>query len=256
MKRLNVLIACEESGAVRDEFCKLGHNAWSCDLQPCDPNALFPHRHIKNDALITMAAGPPGRRSKPWDLLIAHPPCTYLCNSGVRWLFANPDKPQTHQGYLTKKYRVAKTKGWGWIDGYITRPVNGARVRAMEAAAAFFMRFWISGIAHIAIENPIMHQYGRKAALAGKPTQIVQPWMFGHCENKATCLWLKNLPKLSYNIPAAKATRHAMKFMTRAQTNRIHYASPGPDRAKLRSKTYPGIALAMATQWSEYIENL
>jgi hypothetical protein len=129
-------------------------------------------------------------------------------------------------------------------------------MRAMEAAAAFFLRLWTSNVEHIAIENPIMHQYGKKAALAGKPTQIIQPWMFGHAESKATCLWLKGLPKLSYNKAAAATTKGAMLYMPKKLTNRIHYASPGPERAKLRSKTYPGIALAMATQWGEYVGNL
>lgn len=262
-RQLNVLVACEESGAVRDAFRELGHNAWSCDLQPCDPASKYSGYHLQGNA-VTAACQPWTFAQLPtivfgpwWDLLIAHPPCTYLCNSGVRWLFANPDMPQTSQGFLTKRTKVATTRGCKWIQGWQTRAVNTKRVNAMKNAALLFRLFYNqSQIKHIAIENPIMHQYGKKECGVGKATQVVQPWMFGHPENKATCLWLRNLPQLSYNKPAAAATKHMMTFIPKKLTNRIHFASPGPDRGKLRSKTYPGIALAMATQWSEYIQAL
>jgi hypothetical protein len=268
MRQLNVLVACEESGAVRDEFRKLGHNAWSCDLQPCDNASPFRDYHLQGSVIDFLDRKYAGLQCFDWsqcfkpkhiDIMIAHPPCTYLCNSGVRWLFRDPAPIQNTTWFLnrTKPIRIATTKGYRLQDHTFTRQTNPARHAALIAAAAFFRRLWSDyEIPFIGVENPIMHSYGKAMCGCGKPTQVIQPWMFGHPETKATCLWLKGLPKLSYNIPAAKMTILAMKFMPRKQTNRIHFASPGPERAKLRSKTYPGIALAMATQWGEYVSNL
>ena len=132
--------------------------------------------------------------------MIAHPPCTYLTNSGVRWL-----------------------KG------------NESRLTMMHDACAFFLELKNAPIGHIAIENPIPHKYAR--AEIGNYDQIIQPWQFGHGETKATCLWLKNLPKL---VPTN---------IVEGRTPRVHHASPGPDRWKERSRTLTGIAEAMADQW-------
>jgi hypothetical protein len=191
---MNILIACEESGTVRDAFIKRGHNAISCDI--LDPSNGGPH--IKGDVkpLLKME----------WDLIIAHPPCTYLSNSGVCWLKDNP-----------------------------------VRQKQMEEATKFFHLFLKAKCDKICVENPIPHKYG-----VGKTySQIVQPWQFGHKERKATCLWLKGLPKL-YETENVK--EEMLKLPKNVQ-QRLHYLPPGPERAKLRSKTFKGIAEAMASQW-------
>ena len=145
---LHVLVACEFSGVVRDAFKAKGHDAWSCDLLPTEA----PGQHIQGDVLNILSDG--------WDLMIAHPPCTYLCNSGVRWLYEQDDR---------------------WVK--------------MEFAADFFRALLTAPINKIAIENPIPHKYA--VSIMGRNyNQLIQPWQFGHGESKATCLWLKNLPEL------------------------------------------------------------
>jgi hypothetical protein len=187
---MKVLIACEESGIVTEEFRKRGHNAWSCDLLPTSGN--HPEWHIQDDAMKVLW----GDR---WDLVIAHPPCTRLANSGVRWL--------------------AERNLWD----------------ELEKARLFFLAFHFfgKGGGKIGIENPIPHKY----ANLPKYTQIIQPWQFGHPETKATCLWL-------YGIPKLKPTN-----IVEGREGKIWRMPPGPERSKLRSKTYHGIATAMATQW-------
>lgn len=196
---MNVLIACEESGTVRDAFIKRGHNAISCDILPT--SSMGPH--IVGDVI-------PLLRYK-WDLIIAHPPCTYLCNSGVCHL----------------------TDGKGAF--------NTQRLKKMEEAVKFFKEIQSARCEKICIENPIPHKYG-----IGKTyDQIIQPWMFGHKERKATCLWLKGLKKLkeTHNV------KQEMLALPKSKQQRLHYVSPSPDRAKIRSKTFQGIANAMAEQW-------
>lgn len=192
---MKVLVACEFSGVVREAFRAYGHEAFSCDLLPSDwpsPN------HYQGDVRDLL--------SEPWDLMIAHPPCTYLANSGVRWLYG----------------------GKGTV-------VDNARWDEMEEAARFFQLLLDAPIERIAVENPIQH---RHAALP-KCDQIIQPWMFGHGETKATCLWLKGLPKL------------APTNIVEGREGRVWYMSPGPDRWKERSRTLQGIANAMASQWGK-----
>jgi hypothetical protein len=148
---VRVLIACEFSGIVRRAFAARGHEAWSCDLLPCEDRSDF---HIVGDARDLLNDG--------WDLLmVAHPPCTRLCNSGVRWL--------------------AERNLWA----------------ELREAAALFSAFWNAPIERICIENPVMHGYA-KALIENyqQPAQSVQPWQFGHGESKRTCLWLRELPKL------------------------------------------------------------
>lgn len=187
---MNVLVACEYSGRVRDAFRKLGHDAWSCDIIDSEPPSEY---HIKADVLSVLNCG--------WDLIIAHPPCTYLCNSGVRWLYTEED-----------------------------------RIWKMNAAAYFFKSFLEVDCPRVCIENPIMHKHA-KVIIGVDYTQIVQPWQFGHGETKATCLWLRGLPKL---VPTN---------IVEGREARIHMMSPGKDRGKKRSETYQGIADGMATQW-------
>lgn len=188
-----VLVACEFSGIVRNAFAKLGWDAWSCDLLPSEK----PGQHFQGDVRDILSVG--------WDLLIAHPECTYLTNSGVRWL-----------------HRDAKR----WLK--------------LFEGAAFFREMLNAPVKHVAVENPIMHKYAVEL-VCQKPNQIIQPWQHGHGETKATCLWLKNLPLLKpTNIVAGREQR-------------IWKLPPGADRWKERSRTFPGIAAAMAKQWSFYL---
>lgn len=189
---MRVLVACERSGVVRRAFSRLGHDAWSCDLVPADDRS---NQHIVGDARDILKEG--------WDLLmVAHPPCTRLCNSGVRWL--------------------AERHLWTELD----------------EAAELFSYFWNAPIERIAVENPIMHKYAKQRIVNySPPAQTVQPWMFGHGETKATCLWLKNLPKLT-------PTK-----IVEGRAQRIFRMPEGKNRSIERSKTYEGIAEAMAVQW-------
>lgn len=206
---MRVLIACEESQTVCKAFRAKGHEAYSCDIIPASGG--HPEWHIQGDAIATIL-------SQKWDLVIAHPPCTYLCNSGVRWLKGNPK-----------------------------------RIDQMLDAMQFFtnIKVWcIENGIPLCIENPIPHKYavndwGSAQKGIGKYTQLIQPYQFGHLEKKATCLWLYNLPEL---IPTHNVYEEMMK-LPYAQRAKVHYTSPGKDRAKLRSKTYEGIAQAMADQW-------
>ncbi len=198
-KPLNVLVACEFSGVVRDAFIRRGHNAVSCDLLPTE----YPGPHIQGDVIDVLGEG--------WDLMIAHPPCTYLSNSGVTWLYRKE-----------------------------------GRWESMREGAEFFRSLLNADIPRIAIENPVMHRYA-KEIIGQTQAQVVQPWMFGHPEKKATCLWLKELPAL---IPTDDV-REEMALLPVNQQQRLHYLPPSKDRWKLRSATYFGIAEAMASQWGE-----
>ena len=182
---MKVLIACEYSGVVRDAFIGGGHEAMSCDLLPTD----VPGPHYQGDVRDVI--------DYPWDLMIAHPPCTDLSVSGARH--------------------------------FAEKRMNGKQ----QSSASFFMMLAKSDIPKIAIENPICVM----SSLFRKPDQVIQPWMFGHGETKATSLWLKNLPKL---VPTN---------IVEGREARIHKMPPSPDRWKLRSITYQGIADAMAQQW-------
>ena len=187
---MKVLIACEESQTVCKAFRSRGHEAYSCDILPCSGG--HPEWHIHDDVLKHLDDG--------WDMMIAHPPCTRLANSGVRWL--------------------AERNLW----------------QEMRDAAGFFRKLLYCDIDRIAVENPIQHKYARHN-IGRNYDQIIQPWMFGHGEQKATCLWLKNLPKLQpTNIVSGREQR-------------IWKTPPSADRSIIRSKTFPGIAEAMATQW-------
>ncbi|MEF2552021.1 hypothetical protein VQ042_11720 [Aurantimonas sp. A2-1-M11] len=199
---LRVLVACEFSGIVRNAFLDRGHDAWSCDLLPSDDGS---NRHIRGDARDLLDDG--------WDLLmVAHPPCTRLCNSGVRWLTAPP---------------AGKTREQMWDD--------------LEEGAALFSTFWNAPIERIAVENPVMHKHAKaRIRNYAEPAQSVQPWQFGHGETKRTCLWLKNLPAL---VPTN---------VVEGRDQRVHRMSPGPDRWRERSRFFPGIAEAMADQWGGY----
>lgn len=208
-RKPRVLVACEYSGIVRDAFAARGWDAWSCDLLDTErPGG----NHFQGDIRDILYDG--------WDLVIAHPPCTYLSNSGVRWLY----------------------------DSF--GQLNEQRWRDMEEAAAFFNIFLECGAPHIAVENPIMHGHG-VARVGGKATQFVQPYHFGTPESKRTGLRLINLPKLEKTNDVTAL----FKSLPKSETHKVHYASPGPDRWKERSRTYPAIAQAMADQWGPLIED-
>lgn len=195
---MRVLVACEYSGTVRDAFIRAGHDAMSCDILPTDKEGP----HYQGDVRDVLGDG--------WDLMIAHPPCTYMTNSGVTWLHKDPTR-------------------WERLD----------------EAAAFFRMLLDAPIQHIAIENPIMHKYAKERIGGVKQTQVIQPWMFGHMEQKATCLWLKNLPALA----PTNNVKDEMMALPVNERQRLHYLPPSADRWKLRSTTFEGIAQAMADQW-------
>ncbi len=196
---MRVLVACEFSATVRDAFRALGHEAWSCDLLPTEGDPTW----HKQDSVLHIIA-----KDIWWDLVIAHPPCTYLSNSGAKHLYAGMKKENGR---------------------------NPDRWREMETAAAFFKTF-LALPCPVAIENPIMHGHAR-AIIGRGPDQIIQPWQFGHGETKATCLWLKDLPLL-------RPTN-----IVEGREQRIWKMAPSPDRWKERSRTFQGIADAMASQW-------
>ena len=194
---MRVLVACERSGVVRDAFIAQGHDAVSCDLVP----SSSPGPHVVGDVTRLL--------EQPWDLLIAHPPCTYLANSGIQHL-KDPAR-------------------WGLLDD----------------GAEFFRKFLHAEHTPLrAIENPIPHRHAVQR-IGRKYDQIVHPWQHGHMEQKATCLWLAGLPLLQ----PTHDVREAMMLLPIKQRQPLWWASPGPGRAEFRSRTYGGIASAMAKQW-------
>lgn len=192
---MRVLVACEFSGVVRDAFIRAGHDAVSCDLLPSDSD-FGPH--VQGDVLSLLY-------SEPWDLMIAHPPCTHLAVSGRAWF----------------KYKLPE----------------------QSLALAFVEMLLDAPVERIALENPV----GVISTRIRKPDQIIQPYQFGHMEQKKTCLWLKNLPPL---VPTDDVY-DAMMLLPKNKRERLNYLSPGPDRWKLRSTTFTGIAEAMAAQWGK-----
>jgi hypothetical protein len=187
---MRVLVACEFSGRVRQAFRDLGHDAWSCDLLPSEDESAH---HVQGDVRAMLR--------EPWDLVVAHPPCTRLCNSGVRWL---------HERNL-------------WAD--------------LEGAIIFFQACLNANAPRVAVENPVMHKHARQHI--GPASFTVQPWQFGDDAKKRTCFWTRGLPPLVPTSDLDGSTARAA----------CHIASPGPDRWKERSRTYPGIARALAEQY-------
>ena len=212
MKKLRVLIACEESQTVCKAFRELGHEAYSCDIQDCSGG--HPEWHFKQDVLPLL--------HEHWDLIIAHPPCTYLSNAGARWLFA---------GKQLNQDRYAKG-------------LHGKE---------FFMQFFNCDCEHVAIENPIPSSVYKLPL----PSQMIQPYQFGEPWSKKTCLWLKGLPKLE----PTDIVRDHIPYCTSGSYSQTHNPkykghSRSGGSAKVRSKTFLGIAKAMSEQWSEYLTNL
>ncbi|MFA5323165.1 MAG: hypothetical protein WC373_10885 [Smithella sp.] len=199
---MKVLVACEFSGIVREAFKAKGHDAWSCDLLPTE----ILGKHIQGDVLEILNDG--------WDLMIAHPPCTYLSVSGLHWNGRVPGRAEKTEEALN------------FVRALMNAPIN-----------------------HIAVENPVSCISTR----IRKPDQVIQPWYFGEDASKKTCLWLKNLPLLkeTNRLPGDEKTRRGNQ--TPSGQNKL---GPSPDRWKERSRTYPGFANAMATQWGNNLEQL
>lgn len=218
---MNVLIACEFSGTVREAFARRGHNAWSCDLLESEREG----NHIQGDVLQHLAFVPFEKPMTPWDLLIAHPPCTYLCNASVGRFYYVPRS--TSPGVLYGKER--------W--------------KAMEQAAAFFRKLLDAPIAKKAIENPVMHGYAGKL-IGIPPSQTVQPYQFGENASKRTCLWLVNLPLLTPTKFIEPRIVNGKKLWANQTNSGQNKLTPSPTRAQDRARTYQGIADAMAKQWT------
>jgi hypothetical protein len=208
---MKILVACEESQAVTIEFRKLGHDAFSCDIEPCSGG--HPEWHIQDDVTPLL--------QKSWDMVIAFPPCTHLCSSGARH--------------------------------FATKRADGRQQQGVD----FFMMFTRLDCP-FAIENPV----GIMSTVYRKPDQIIQPWQFGHRDSKATCLWLNKLPALKptkivepvwHENLTSKCKRTSKSHNKPRYDNQTpsgqNKLGPSPERAKLRAKTYHGIAMAMAEQW-------
>lgn len=207
-----ILIACEFSGTVRRAFTDRGYDAWSCDLLPDEDRS---NRHITGDVREVLGDG--------WDMLIvAHPPCTRLCNSGVRWLSVPPP---------------GRTLPDMWAE--------------LDQGAALFSTLWNAPVPRVAVENPVMHKHAKARIIGYQPaSQSVQPWQYGDWETKRTCLWLRGLPPLVSTYATEDAARGALGLPDDARpVARVHRMTPGADRAKERSRFFPGIAGAMADQW-------
>lgn len=200
---MRVLVACEYSGVVREAFRALGHDAWSCDLLPAEDGSAF---HYQQDVVPLLSAG--------WDLMIAHPPCTYLCISGIHW----------------------------------NKRIPG-RAALTEESLAFVKTLLDAPIPKIALENPV----GVISTRIRKPDQIIQPWQHGHSESKQTALWLKGLPKLvptNVLTPTRFQANGKPRWDNQTPTGQ-NKLGPSPTRWKDRARTYEGIAAAMAEQWGK-----
>lgn len=225
---LKVLVACEFSGTVRSAFDRLGHDAWSCDVLP---DLHGSNKHIQGDVRDVLDDG--------WDLMmVAHPPCTRLCNSGVRWLSKPPTKIQAGH-YSPDEIQ--------WFSGASEADRLAFMWRKLDEGAALFSDLWNAPINCIAVENPIMHKHA-KARIRNyrDQAQTVQPWHHGEAAFKSTCLWLRGLDPLTDTgrlVPPAPGTDEHKRWSF------IHLATPGPDRWKARSTFFTGIADAMADQW-------
>lgn len=205
---MRVLVACESSGIVREAFRKRGFDAWSCDLVPAEDSSEY---HITEDALAVINDG--------WDIIIGHPPCTYLASMGIWWNHKRPERWQhTH------------------------------------AALAFAEKIAAADCPRIAIENPIGYLNKHWNRFPGGPTQIVHPWQFGHEASKPTCLWLKGLPKLIPTMLVGKGAFYVKANGARmAKWSHITSGTRKAERARIASRTFKGIAEAMADQWGRFM---
>lgn len=222
---MNILVGCERFGGLRDALRDAGHNAWSCDLAPTA--GRYTEFHIQDDVLKHLARAPNG---EPWDAGVFFPDCTYLTSSAA-WAFTDgPYHQKVKPGTL----------------------VGAARRAARVEAIAFALKLWDSGIPKVAVENP----RGELSRHLGRP-QVIQPHSFGDDASKATCLWLRNLPRLrptgfapprreTLPLFGGDGSRPRWSNQTDSGQNKL---SPGADRAMERARSYPGIISAMVQQW-------
>ena len=220
-----ILIACEESQATTKAFRKLGHEAFSCDLLPCSGG--HPEWHFQQDVFEVIDIG--------WDLMVAHPPCTFLAGSGAQWL-SNPEDRELP------------------FDERRPHPKYPNRRQDMLDSVEFVKALYNANIEHIAIENPV----GLLSGKWRKPDQIVQPYMFGDEATKTTCLWLKNLPLLAPTDIVGKGERtvfYSGKSHPKWYADALKNAKTKEERQTLRSKTFEGMANAFAKQWGGILNN-
>lgn len=217
---ISVLIGCERSKVVRNAFLALGFDAYSCDMQEAEGGN--DNRHIQDDIRYVM-------KYEQWDLLtVMHPPCTRLCNSGVHWL----------TGKRTPK---GKTKQQLWQE--------------LDEGAALFSDCWnVPNIKHVAVENPVMHKYAKERIVNFKPAaQHVQPHQFGEPYFKSTGFYLRGLPTLKPVNPRDDVPVKKTDPERHAEWSAIHRCPPGENRANIRSRTFQGIADAIADQWGAFV---
>lgn len=221
---MKILVACEESQAVTIELRRLGHEAYSCDIEPCSGG--HPEWHIQGDVLqvldgdccFSTVDGTPHQIKGSWDMILAFPPCTFLTITGNRWFN---------------------------VERYGEKAIQ--RQKGREDAIKFFMALAGANCPRIAIENPV----GVMSSEWRKPDQIIQPFQFGHPQRKSTCLWLRGLPKLTpTKIVEPDVYYYVAKNGKTKSDSRWRSQCKKEERAKFRSKTFPGIAKAMAEQWA------
>lgn len=228
---MRILVACEESQAITIELRKLGHIAFSCDLLPCSGG--HPEWHIQGDVIEQLDKG--------WDMMIAHPPCTFLAGSGVAWLSHPEDRDLP-------------------FEDRRPHPLYPNRKQDMLDSIEFIKKLYDSPIPQVAIENPV----GLLSTRWRKPDQIIQPYMFGDKATKTTCLWMKNLPPLLPTEIVSKGERFewvdGKTGKTKSQPmwyyEALKNAKTKQERQSLRSKTFPGIAKAIAKQWAGEVSNI
>lgn len=233
---MKILVACEESQAITKELRALGHDAYSCDLLPCSGG--HPEWHFNYDVFQvieenggTLQNGNVVNDGLDWELMIAHPPCTFLAVSGARWYY-HPDD----SGMPTSERRP--------------HPRFPNRAKDREEAVEFFIKLCEAPIDKIAVENPV----GIISTRYRKPNQTVHPWMFGDEASKATCLWLKNLPLLEPTNIVGKGERVTLKSgksLPKWYSDALTNSKTAAERRTLRSKTFKGMAQAMALQWTK-----
>ena len=229
---MKILVGCEQSGIVRRAFAALGHDVWSVDLLPSEDMS---NRHIIGDVRDYLDDG--------WDLLaVFHPPCTRLCNSGVRWLHEPPKR------LTAGHYGADKIAAYAAMDRDERLAFMWSELRD---GADLFSKCWNADIPRKGVENPVMHRHAKALIdnYSDDARQTVQPWWFGEPAFKATNFYLEGLPRL---VPTNKLEPPASGTKEHAQWSGVHRASPSPDRWKERSKTYPGMAAAIASQWGGY----
>jgi len=221
MSQPRILVGCEFSGVIRQAFVALGFDAWSCDLLPAEDGS---NRHIRGDIRDVLDDG--------WDLLVvAHPPCTRLCRSGRRWL--------SGPGKMTPPKVLPK--GRTWLD----------MQAEFDAGVSLFVACWQAPIPHVAIENPKMHDLAQDRMPPDLPKpHIVQPFQFGHPEYKATGWYLRDLPPLVATDTLSQPPKGSAEWKA---WNRVHRMPRRPDRSKDRSRSFPGMASALARQWGDVV---